>query len=382
MRNKIENEILTLFFEGELNSYNSDNIEKEIEKTIEGISFKTLILDFEALHYISSAGLRIVLKLKQKYGDVIIDNASLEVFDVLSMTGFVNIMTVKKALKRVYISGAEVIGEGFYSTVYRVDKDTIIKVFNRTSDEDQIERELKLAKQAFVLGIPTAISYDIVKVDDKLGVRFEMLDCMSLKNAFVNYPDKYEEYIKRYVDLLKKITTTDCMDPTLPNIKEMYVTKVETIKEFLEEKYYLKAKKIVEKIPEAMTFVHGDCHFKNIMVQGDDFLLIDMDTLSHGHPIFELAALRAPYVAFEEDDPGNSQKFLGVPPELSRKIYNDLVNGYFGKVDQVIEDKIALICYIHMLWWNKINTPDNNKRLEGCRSRLYALLDKYDNVDL
>ena len=382
MRNKIENEILTLFFEGELNSYNSDNIEKEIEKTIEGISFKTLILDFEALHYISSAGLRIVLKLKQKYDDVIIDNASLEVYDVLSMTGFVNIMTVKKALKRVYISGAEVIGEGFYSTVYRVDKDTIIKVFNRTSDEDQIERELKLAKQAFVLGIPTAISYDIVKVDDKLGVRFEMLDCMSLKNAFVNYPDKYEEYIKRYVDLLKKITTTDCMDPTLPNIKEMYVTKVETIKEFLEEKYYLKAKKIVEKIPEAMTFVHGDCHFKNIMVQGDDFLLIDMDTLSHGHPIFELAALRAPYVAFEEDDPGNSQKFLGVPPELSRKIYNDLVNGYFGKVDQVIEDKIALICYIHMLWWNKINTPDNNKRLEGCRSRLYALLDKYDNVDL
>ena len=259
MRNKIENEILTLFFEGELNSYNSDNIEKEIEKTIEGISFKTLILDFEALHYISSAGLRIVLKLKQKYDDVIIDNASLEVYDVLSMTGFVNIMTVKKALKRVYISGAEVIGEGFYSTVYRVDKDTIIKVFNRTSDEDQIERELKLAKQAFVLGIPTAISYDIVKVDDKLGVRFEMLDCMSLKNAFVNYPDKYEEYIKRYVDLLKKITTTDCMDPTLPNIKEMYVTKVETIKEFLEEKYYLKAKKIVEKIPEAMTFVHGDC---------------------------------------------------------------------------------------------------------------------------
>ncbi len=233
-----------------------------------------------------------------------------------------------------------------------------------------------------MLGIPTAISYDIVKVDDKLGVRFEMLDCMSLKNAFVNYPDKYEEYIKRYVDLLKKITTTDCMDPTLPNIKEMYVTKVETIKEFLEEKYYLKAKRIVEKIPEAMTFVHGDCHFKNIMVQGDDFLLIDMDTLSHGHPIFELAALRAPYVAFEEDDPGNSQRFLGVPPELSSKIYNDVVNGYFGKDDQVIKDKIALICYIHMVWWNKVNTPDNNKRLEGCRSRLYALLDKYDNVDL
>ena len=75
------------------------------------------------------------------------------------------------------------IGNGFFSTVYRIDKDTIIKVFNRVSDPEQIERELKLAKQAFILGIPTAISFDIVRVDDKLGVRFEMLDCMSLRDA-------------------------------------------------------------------------------------------------------------------------------------------------------------------------------------------------------
>lgn len=308
--------------------------------------------------------------------------ASLEVYDILSMTGFINIMDVKKALKRVYISGAEIIGEGFFSTVYRVDKDTIIKIFNRTSDPNQIERELKLAKQAFVLGIPTAISYDIVRVDEKLGVRFEMLDCMSLKNAFLKYPEDYDKLLKKYVALLKRINTTDSMDPTLPNLKSFYLDKVEVIKPYLEEKYYQKAKQLIESIPESMTFVHGDCHFKNIMVQGEDLLLIDMDTLSRGHPIFELAAIRAPYIAFDEDDPGNTEKFLGVPKEFAAKLYNDVIENYLGKKDQSLKDKIAIVCYIHMVWWNRINEPENMERLNGCKERLMTLLDKYNDVNI
>ena len=382
MRFELKEKTLTLYFEGELNSYNAERIEKEIEDTIKGKEFSNLILNFENLHYISSAGLRIVLKLKQKYGDLSIVDTSLEVYDVLQMTGFTNLMTIKKALKRVYVSGAEIVGEGFFSTVYRIDKDTIIKVFNRTSDTDQIERELRLAKEAFILGIPTAISFDIVKVDDKLGVRFEMLDCMSLKNAVLAYPDKLKEYVDKYAALLKKITTTECFNPIIPDIKKFYLEKVEKIKPYLEEKYYLKAKKLIESIPDRKTFVHGDCHFKNIMVQNGELILIDMDTLSVGHPIFELAGIYAPYCAFDEDDPGNTKKFFGMEREDAVRLYNALIDRYFGKDDPIIKDKIKLVCYIHMIWWNRTNEPDNNVRLEGCRGRLINLLDKYDDLEV
>ena len=381
MKFNLDGDVCVLYFEGELNSYNADNIEKDIKVTLEDKKFKTLILDFANLNYISSAGLRIILKIKQKYNDVHVVETSLEIYDVFQMTGFTNIMDVKKALKRVYVSGAEVIGEGFFSTVYRIDKDTIIKVFNRTSDPNQIERELNLAKEAFVLGIPTAISFDIVKVDDKLGVRFEMLDCVSLKNAFLKHPEQYDSLLNRYVDLLKKINTTECLNNNVPNINKFFLEKIEAIKPLLEEKYYLKAKKLLASVEDRISFVHGDCHFKNIMVQGEDLLLIDMDTLSRGHPIFELASIRAPYVALE-DDPGNCEKFLGVPKDFSYKLYDDVINAYFGKDDSVIKDKIAIVCYIHMVWWNKVNTPDNSARLEGCRSRLYSLLDKYDDLDI
>ena len=214
MRFNLNDKELTLYLEGELNSYNADNIEKEIEGTLKSQSFEKLVLDFSHITYISSAGLRIILKLKQQYGDLSIVETSLEVYDIFSMTGFTNIMDIKKGLKRIYLSGAQVIGDGYYSTVYRIDKDTIIKVFERVSDPNQIERELKLAKEAFVLGIPTAISFDIVRVDDgKLGVRYEMLDCMSLKNAFLNLKNQWPELLDKYAALLKKMNNTQCDDP-------------------------------------------------------------------------------------------------------------------------------------------------------------------------
>ena len=150
----------------------------------------------------------------------------------------------------------------------------------------------------------------------------------------------------------------------------------------MEEKYYLKAKKLIEGVEDRKTFVHGDCHFKNIMVQGDDLLLIDMDTLSVGHPIFELAALYTPYCAFNEDDPGNAEKFFGIKDEDANKLFRALVALYVGKDDQDIINKIRIVSYIHMVWWNRTNEPQNNVRLNGCKERLIKLLDEYNDLDI
>ena len=382
MRFVLNDRVLTLYFEGELNSYNADNVEKEVENIVSSNEFDTLNLDFSNLHYISSAGLRIILKLKQKYNDTHIVEASLEIYDILNMTGFTNIMDIKKALKRVYISGAQVIGDGFFSTVYRIDKDTIIKVFNRTSDPEQIERELKLAKQAFVLGIPTAISFDIVKVDDKLGVRFEMLDCMPLRDAFVQHKDQYDSLIEKYANLLKKINTTECFDNSVPDMKVFFLNKLETFKDSFEEKVWQKCVKLITDLEDRKTFIHGDCHFKNIMCQGDELLLIDMDTLSVGYPIFELARLRAPYLCFEEISPGNSETFFKIPADLVSSIYHDVMKKYFSNYNEDIENKIGLVSYIHMCVWILKNTPENKDGFNKAYERLLGYLDKVNDLNL
>ena len=382
MESALNNAKLTIYLEGEINSINALDIEEEINGEIKGKKFDCLELDFDKVTYISSAGLRIMLKLKQAYKNFIIANTSLEVYDIFQMTGFTNILEVKKALRKLDISGATLIGEGYFSEVYRINKDTIIKVYRFAKGPEEIENELTLAKRAFVCGIPTAISFDIVKVDDKFGVVFEMLDCASLRNLFRDCPDKYDELIDKYVKLLKTINNTEVVGVELVDAKKKWLDRLEQIKKYFTDEEYLQAKKLLNTIPDRNTFIHGDCHVKNIMAQGDDLLLIDMDTLARGHYIFELATIYAPYVAFEEDAPGTTEDFLGIKKELANKIFYDIVKKYFDleEDNQEILDKIKIVAYIHMVRWTVKHTPDDMKRLNGCKGRLLDLLFKYEDL--
>ena len=380
---KLNEGTLTIFFEGEVNSVTAEDIGKETDSILGNNQFKNVVLDFKKVTYLSSAGLRIILRIKQKYNNVVIDNVSLEVYDVLSMTGFINIMEVRKALKEINLDGYEMIGEGYCSWVYRIDKDTIIKVLKFTTDVKDVERELNLAREAFILGIPTAISFDVVRVGDKLGVRFEMLDAASLRDLIRDNPDKLEEYITKYASLLRKINSTEANDPALPKCEKSWLDKLDFVKEYLDESSYKKARSLLETIPEKNTFVHGDCHIKNIMVQDDELFLIDMDTLSTGNPIFELAAVYCTYIAFEEDAPGNCLQFLGIPYEVASKLYYSALDQYMlGKCTDESLNKIKVVAYIHMLWWTKTFQKENQVRFDGNKARLIALLDNVKNLDL
>lgn len=381
MRTLKENNTLTIFLEGELSSNNAIETDKKIEKKLEKEKPTEIIFDIEKLNYISSAGLRLMLKYKKDYKDFEVRNASLEVYDIFQMTGFTDIMKVSKALKEIDISNATMIGEGYCSWVYQIDKDTIIKVFKFATDINDVERELKLGKEAFVLGIPTAITYDIVKVKDKFGARFELLDCLSLKDVLLKNPNNVDEIINKYADLIIKIGSTEAVG-NFPSCKEWWLNKVEVIKDCLEEKDYLKLKKIIESIEDRRTFVHGDCHVKNIMCQDDEMLIIDMDTLSYGHPIFELALIHSPYIAFEEVDPGNSEIFFGLPTQLTNKLYYDTISKVLKDKDsKKIRDEIALLSYSHMVYWEKVNEPERVDRLNFLKEKFLGLLSKIDKID-
>ena len=72
----------------------------ELEKTIndEGEALKNLVIDFKAVNYISSAGLRVLLGAQKKMniqGSMELVNVCEDVMDILEMTGFADILTIK-----------------------------------------------------------------------------------------------------------------------------------------------------------------------------------------------------------------------------------------------------------------------------------------------
>lgn len=89
----LNNDELVLKVVGELNTTSYPQLEEIVSKSLGNI--KTLIFDFEKLEYISSAGLRVLLiakKTMDKQGKMIVKNANKSVIDILTITGFVNIL--------------------------------------------------------------------------------------------------------------------------------------------------------------------------------------------------------------------------------------------------------------------------------------------------
>ena len=65
---------------------------------------------------------------KKKFDDFMVVNASDKVYDVLAMTNFTEIMTVKKAYRTISVDGCVMLGKGACGTVYKLDDETIIAV--------------------------------------------------------------------------------------------------------------------------------------------------------------------------------------------------------------------------------------------------------------
>ena len=180
MKYKENGSELTLYFEGHIDSANAKEIEDEIGAIKGRTQPEKLVIDCENLQYISSAGLRIVLRLMKEIKPISIVNVSSDVYEIFDMTGFTEMAEIKKAYRKVSVDGCEVIGKGANGTVFRIDRDTIVKVYVNPDSLPEIQRERELARKAFVLGIPTAIPYDVVRVGDGYGSVFELLNAKSL----------------------------------------------------------------------------------------------------------------------------------------------------------------------------------------------------------
>ena len=183
--------IVTIFLEGRIDSGNATQVEKEILGLMDENPGKEIAFDAEKLDYISSAGLRVLLKVqKAKAKPVMISNVSGEVYDIFETTGFTQLLNVRKKYRQISVDGCEIIGKGAYGTVYRLDEDTVVKKYESPEALSMIENEKKLAKLAFVAGIPTAISFDIVKIGNTFGSVFELLKAKTFNDLIKEKPSE------------------------------------------------------------------------------------------------------------------------------------------------------------------------------------------------
>lgn len=391
MRTKLEQDHIIIFPEDRIDAANAAQVQSELEAVIAANPGKEPVIDAGALSYISSAGLRVLLKLtKSLKKPLSVYNVTPEVYDIFEVTGFTELLDVKKKLRELSVEGCEIIGRGAIGTVYRIDDDTIVKVYEIPDCLPMIENEQKRAKQAFLKGIPTAISYDVVKVGDKYGSVFEMLKASTYNDLIVEQPERTEEIVHQYARFIRQLHTVEMGREELPEAKEQFLGYVDALKTVLSEKLQKRLRSLLQAMPENLHAVHGDIQMKNVMLSGDEPMLIDMDTLSVGDPVFDLMGLYLSYVQFGEDDPADTETFLGLSAERCQFIWRETLRSYLDSFDEAAneaaEKKIIVVASIRFLYLIAvlgIGKPELKQiRIEHTLSRLSKLAEEVDSLEL
>ncbi|MGM9643579.1 MAG: anti-sigma factor antagonist [Eubacteriales bacterium] len=289
-----------------------------------------IVIDAKELEYISSAGLRVFLSLKKRCGDKTfkIINVNSEVMNIFDVTGFSEIMEIVPASRSISIDGCEVIGRGACGECYRINDETIIKLYYDNVELSFIEHEKVLAKKAFVMGIPTAISYDIVEANGRMGVVYELIKSKTLSELIRADGSRLDEYIDMYADVCKQVHAIHTNDPEIPSFKDDNRADIKKITGITEEEKDC-LYRFIDMVPDGDTCIHGDLNINNIMVQNGECCLIDMGEFGTGIALFDISRIVFSMV-YANTAPGEFNSFYKMPSEKVTEIYGKFFRKYFG----------------------------------------------------
>ena len=379
--NYSEDKILTINLEGNIDSATAPQAEAKIMDIYHAYTEKEVVLDAKNLVYISSSGLRVLLKLRKMEQNLKLVNATPEVYDILEMTGFTDLFPVSKAYRTINLQDCEVLGTGGHGKVLRLNDDTIVKLYYAGDPIEDIKREQDYAKKAFVMGVPTAIPFDIVQCEDMYGLVFELVNADIVANYLNKNPDQLEDIAKKYAQTMKHLHETHVAEGALASTKELYRSRIEGLRAYMTDEEVDMLHRINDAIPEGDTVIHGDYHPKNVMIQNGELILIDMADLTAGHPLYDLGSMALSHHLPSDE---RLEMITDMKAETVRKLWKLFLANYLGTEDPqaigLFEKKISVVGMMKMASTIAFSTK---ARLPGVIESVLAMVRKnlLSNVD-
>ena len=291
--------------------------------------------------------------------------------------------------REVSIDGCKLLGRGAKGEVYRYDDELVIKVYNQNNTYRDVEREIALSRMAFILGIPTAISFGIVSVGNRYGAMYELVDSETISRFIARNPTQVETYAKIMAELAHTIHGISVdEDDGIPDGLERRLDYVSDGIGRVDEELAEKCVRLLKALPASNTLIHGDFHTGNVFLQKGEALLIDMDRVSMGHPILELSDLYYTYVVRGENNPASVEKFMGFSYETARAFFDFFLKHYLDTEDEArlrdVTEKASLLCYTRMIrevCKKGVPSEAGRETIRRCREKILELTERLDTLD-
>lgn len=319
---------LEISLEGRLDSTTAVLLERALE--LEGVT--ALTINLHQCAYVSSAGLREILRAQKQMtarrGSLTLTEVQRDVRDVFDLTGFSKFLDIRDQIRQISIDGLEFISAGACGECYRLDPETVVKLYNEGTDPRVAEQEKEFARAAFVLGIPTAISFDIVKCGNRTGVIYEMLNAQTLSSLIREQLEQVDDHAKTLADVARVIHQTPSDPAVFPDLKAKFRGCIEQMDFFLSREEIDLLQRKLDTIPDAQTCVHFDLHTSNIMVRDGEPILIDMGDFSTGSYLFDIGLL---YGFYGLPELKVCERVLKIPAQHGAVLWQRFADHYFAQ---------------------------------------------------
>ncbi len=280
-------------------------------------------------------------------------------------------------------NGLEELGKGAEGTAYALDENKILKVY-KTKDFGQIEGWFRNICVVDNCGIRCAKAFELVKTENGFGIVFERLSGKNLGWTIHENPEKIDSYAVKMGKFLKTINTTIDNTGTFECVTDRMMTCLMTLEKrgLIDDKRQQEVRTFFESIERRNTLIHSDYHEGNILVDSnDELVLIDLDRVGVGHPIYDLIGNYLNHEAMLLKNPDFALKSWGLDSESIKHIKRIMLETYYGTSDknlltnytEIVRDAFTLRCVL--LPATKIFTMDDEsakvyiqdkfKKLEG-----------------
>ncbi len=328
-----ERDSTNLRLSGRVDHETSPSLSAAIESAVAG----SVALDLSGCSFVSSAGLRVLLlahqKLTRKGQRLSLLNVPPFVYSTFEVTGLDQLLHVERAPRMISLDGAELISSGACGDCYRLDAETVVKLYREGVDPGIAEKEKKYAKAALLHGLPTALSYDVVACGARTGVVYEMIEAELFSAIIKDDPARTVEYGQMLSNIAKSVHSIKGDPAVFPRIKDQFIDYISELGPFLPQSDLAFLREQLQLIPESETCVHFDLHSSNIMIRRNEPVIIDLGDLSIGSYLFDIGLV---YMIYGLPELGFCEMVIKMPADQGVRFCESFISSYFA--DRPAED--------------------------------------------
>lgn len=234
-------------------------------------------------------------------------------------------------------------GEGGTALSYNhKDGKTLAKLFMPGVAAETAEREFKVNRMVYDMGLPTPKPIRLITDGTRYGAEYELIpNKRSFTRIISQEPEQLEPLSVLFAKLAKELHSREADTSRLPSMKDLVRKEVVRYKDLPEDVREMSLQ-MLDALPDATTCLHGDLHIGNIITDGRRNLWIDVGDFAYGSPEWDLCMI---FYMSSHMSEQRADNIFHLKPETLKKHWDIFASAYFGTTDPAELERKQQVLY-------------------------------------